>query len=250
MKTKGLCHQNKYHQNKRLQNKNDGGGLSMSSHRSATITIFAAALIIGLGIFPGMSQLQAADSLGALSKEQLSFANRFSIFLERIDTLYFNRIGKLNGDLEFETKTMSTKYADYDIKVARGTVIEKGGRTLNITKKPTRSFQRENLWSRYYLLDVHPKSPLVGMLHAAIVIQFFPDDTATIAGFLDVLQTAHQEKDLVYIKQAMDQVYEKYGVDPTPHRRLSGEGHDEDDPMSTDNRFRRKTTRIAKSTLG
>ena len=222
----------------------------MSSHRSATIIVFAVVLIIGLGVSLRMPQSQAADSLGALSEEQLVFANRFSTFLERMDELYFNRIGKLNSDLEFETKTMSTEYADYDIKVARGTVIQKGGRTLNITKKPTRSFQRENLWSRYYLLDVHPKSPLVGMLHAAIVIQFFPDDTATIAGFLDVLQTAHQEKDLAYIKQAMDQVYEKYGVDPTPHRRLSNEGHDEDDPMSTDNRFRRKTTKVGGSFYG
>jgi len=222
----------------------------MSSHRSATIIVFAAVLIIGLGVFPGMIQSQAADSLGALSEEQLAFANRFSAFLERIDALYFNRIGKLNGDLESETKTMSTEYSDYDIKVARGKVIEKGGRTLNITKKPTRSFQRENLWSRYYLLDAHPKSPLVGMLHAAIVIQFFPDDTATIAGFLDVLQTAHREEDLAYMKQAMDHVYEKYSVDPTPHRRLSREGHDEDDPMSTDNRFRRKTTMVGGSFYG
>ena len=97
----------------------------MSSHRSATIIVFAVVLIIGLGVSPRMPQSQAADSLGALSEEQLVFANRFSTFLERMNALYFNRIGKLNGDREFETKTMSTEYADYDIKVARGTVIQR-----------------------------------------------------------------------------------------------------------------------------
>ncbi|SVD37810.1 uncharacterized protein METZ01_LOCUS390664, partial [marine metagenome] len=44
------------------------GELSMSSHRSATIIVFAVVLIIGLGVSPRMPQSQAADSLGALSE--------------------------------------------------------------------------------------------------------------------------------------------------------------------------------------
>jgi len=202
----------------------------MKSHRPATAIVFTVLIIVAQFVSPGTNESRASNSLEALSEEQLAFANRFSAFLDRVDALYFGRIEELNGGLDFVTKTMSSEYSDYDIKVARGAVIEKGGRTLNITKKPTRSFQRDNLWSRYYLLDVHPESPLVGMLHAAIVIQFFPDDTATIGGFLDVLETANREEDLAYMKQAMDQVYEKYGVDPAPYRKLSREGHDEDDP--------------------
>jgi coproporphyrinogen III oxidase len=194
-------------------------GLTMKSHRPATAIVFTVLIIVAQFVSPGTNESRASNSLEALSEEQLAFANRFSAFLDRVDALYFGRIEELNGGLELETRTMSSEYSDYDIKVARGAVIEKGGRTLNITKKPTRSFQRDNLWSRYYLLDVHPESPLVGMLHAAIVIQFFPDDTATIGGFLDVLETANREEDLAYMKQAMDQVYEKYGVDPAPSRR-------------------------------
>lgn len=222
----------------------------MKSHRLATTIICAVVMMWAQFVFPGMSQSQASDNLEALSEEQRAFADRFSAFLERIDALYFDRIEELNGGLAVQTKTMTTEYAAYDIKVARGPVIEKGGRTLNITRKPTRSFQRQNLWGRYYLLDVHPKTPLVGMLHAAITISFFPDDTASIAGFLDVLETAHRDEDLAYIKAAMDEVYEKYGVDPSPHRRLSREGHDEDDPLATDSRFRRKTTMVGGSFYG
>ena len=49
----------------------------------------------------------------------------------------------------------------------------------------------------------------------------------------------------------MDQVYEKYGVDPAPHRKLSLEGqNDEDDPMATDRKYRRKTTNVGGSFYG
>lgn len=48
----------------------------------------------------------------------------------------------------------------------------------------------------------------------------------------------------------MDQVYEKYGIDPAPHRRLSNEGHDDDDPLSVDNSRRRKTAQVGGSFYG
>jgi len=153
----------------------------MKSHRPATAIVFTVLIIVAQFVSPGTNESRASNSLEALSEEQLAFANRFSAFLDRVDALYFGRIEELNGGLDFETRTMSSEYSDYDIKVARGAVIEKGGRTLNITKKPTRSFQRDNLWSRYYLLDVHPESPLVGMLHAAIVI--FRTTLRLLAGF-------------------------------------------------------------------
>ncbi len=216
------------------------------SARNFAIFVFALVSFVMVGLSPAI----AKNDFEALSEEQAAFATRFEAFLERMDSLYFGTIEELNGTPELQTETMSTDTSDYLIKVARGLVIEKGGRTINITKKPTRDFQRENLWSRYYLLDVHPKTPLVGMLHAAIVIQFFPDDTATIAGFLDVLQTAHKDEDLDYMRTAMNGVFEKYGRDPTSHRKLSDEGHDEDDPMSVDNSRRRKTTQVGGSFYG
>jgi coproporphyrinogen III oxidase len=224
-----------------------GEGLRMRSQRLTIITVFTFSIVLTQFL---AGSVQASDNLEALKSEQAAFANRFSTFLERMDTMYFERVAQLNGNSRVETKAMSNEYADYEVKVARGPVVEKGGRSLNITKKPTRSFQKPNLWSRYFLFDVHPKTPLVGMLHAAIVIQFYPDDTATIAGFLDILQTANREEDLAFLKQAMDEVYEKYGIDPTSHRKLSNEGHDEDDPLSVDNSRRRKTAQVGGSFYG
>ena len=210
------------------------------------VTSLLAVALIAFVQFLGPTA-DASDDIEALNEEHASFAHRTLDFLDRMDTLFFDRAEELNGGLELQTKTMGTEYSDYDIKVTRGSVIEKGGRTINITKKPTRDFQKPNLWGRYYLIDAHPDSPLVGMLHAAFVIQFFPDGSSSIGGFLDVLQTAHKKEDLAFMKQALDEVYEKYGIDPEPHRKLSNEGHDEDDPLTMDSSRRRRTTMVGGS---
>jgi coproporphyrinogen III oxidase len=185
-----------------------------------------------------------------LSQEDAALARQFLAFLEHVDAKAFAATARMNGTEAAETRNMSSEYADYAIKVARGPVVEKIGRTRTITKKPTREFERPNLWSRYYLLDIHPKSPLVGMLHAAIVVQFYDDGTSTIAGFVDVLETANRDADLAFIRQAMDRVFARHGVDPGPHRRLSKKGHDEDDPLSVDNSKRRRTTMVGGSFYG
>ena len=152
----------------------------MKSHRLSLGIVFATSIVL-MQFFTG--NVHAADNLDALPPEQAAFANRYDEFLGRMDTMFFNRVGDLNGDLQLETIAMGNEYADYEVKVARGSVVEKGGRSLNITKKPARPFQKPNLWSRYFLFDVHPKSPLVGMLHAAIVAQFYPDAQLPLEDF-------------------------------------------------------------------
>ncbi len=220
----------------------------MNKHRPiATLATVAALAFFTVASIPRAS---AGDQLDALSAEDQAFANRFLAFLQQVDDMAFGRTAQMNGTEVSENLNMSNDHADYDIRVARGPVVEKIGRTRSITKKTTRPFEQPSLWSRYYLIDVHPKSPLVGMLHAAIVVQFHVDGGSTIAGFLDVLETAHHEEDLAYIRQAMDAVFAKHNVDPAPHRRLSRKGHDEDDPLSVDNSKRRKTTMVGGSFYG
>jgi len=210
--------------------------------------IFVSMLLQGASLADGTGA--PGDDIAALKPEQIALANSFTGFLERIDALHFERVRELNKGERVETKSMGTEFADYDIRVVRGPVIEKSGRTLTITKKPTREFEPPSHWSRYYLLDIHPATPLVGMLHAAIVVQFYDDGSSVIGGFIDVLETANREEDLAYLKQVMDEVYTKHGVDPSPHRRLSREGHDEDDPLSVDNSRRRKTAMVGGSFYG
>ena len=213
--------------------------------------IFPLAATLGLlSLAPFTHQVHARDDIQSLSPRDAEFARQFDDFLQRVDDLAFDSAAQMNGVEESQSIDMRSDHAKYAIRVARGQVVEKLGRTRTITMKTTRSFERLSVWGRYYLLDIHPKSPLVGMLHAAIVVQFYEDGSSTIAGFLDVLETANREEDLSFMRQAMDGVFEEHGVDPAPHRRLSKSGHDEDDPLSVDNSKRRKTAMVGGSFYG
>jgi len=190
-------------------------------------------------------ELFTSDFAG-LNEEQKALAQSSLEFLSRMNTMYFSRIDKMNGGSEKESRFRSTEYADYNAKAARGPVVQKGGRLYSITKKPTRSFQKPTVWSRFFSVNMHAKSPLAGMPHNAFVIQFYEDGGSSIGGFLDVLPGATPEEDLLYIKEAMDAVYEKHGVDPTPHRALSCKGDDKA-AAATVSTYRRKVACIGGS---
>ena len=191
------------------------------------------------------NELFTSDFAG-LNAEQKVLAERALEFLSRMNDMYFGRIDQMNGGSEKTSRARSTEYADYNAKAARGPVVQKGGRLYSITKKPTRSFQKPTIWSRFFSVNMHAKSPFVGMVHNAFVIQFYEDGTSSIWGFLDVLPGATPEEDLLYIKEAMDAVYEKHGVDPTPYRALSCKGDDKA-AAATVSTYRRKVACIGGS---
>jgi len=186
------------------------------------------------------------SDFAGLTAEQKDLAERSLEFLQRMNDMYFGRIDKMNGNSEKTSRFRSTEYADYNAKAARGPVIQKGGRLLSITKKPTRSFQKPTVWSRFFSVNMHAKSPFVGMVHNAFVIQFYTDGTSSIGGFLDVIPGATPEEDLLYIKDAMDAMYERHGVDPKPYRALSCKGDDEA-AAATVSTYRRKVACIGGS---
>ena len=99
----------------------------MTYHHIAT-RFLAVALITVFQFFGPTAD--ASNDIEALNEEHASFAHRTLDFLDRMDTLFFDRAEKLNGGLELQTKTMGTEYSDYDIRVTRGPVIEKAGRML------------------------------------------------------------------------------------------------------------------------
>jgi coproporphyrinogen III oxidase len=217
------------------------------------INAIGAALVIAilLAITSTPAALAEDDALftsdfAGLNEEQTVLAARALEFLSRMNDMYFGRIDKMNGGSEKESRARSTEYADYNAKAARGSVVQKGGRLYSITKKPTRSFQKPTVWSRFFSVNMHAKSPLVGMPHNAFVIQFYEDGGSSIGGFLDVLPGAMPEEDLLYIKEAMDAVYARHGVDPEPHRALSCKGDDEA-AAATVSTYRRKVACIGGS---
>ena len=189
--------------------------------------------------------------------EQLSVENRLIAedlikFIEDSDNKYFswagcinlnltaidnNCLSKDNGNTADESFQSVTKYSDFDVRVARGPIVEKIGRMISEGKmtSPGRGEERNLLWGRFYSIDVHPKTPLVGMLHATLVLQIFEDGSIVTGGWLDVMPGTRVESDLNYLKKVTDEYFEENNADPSLYRRLVCKGTEE-----TITEFRRK----------
>ena len=203
--------------------------MKSSGHALIRSTLFAVLVAFAASALPATARSQDANPFESLTEEQTAFAERTLAFLSHMESMYFDRIEELNGGLALETLDHPTDISYYNAKATRGPVIEKGGRMRSARKKSTGSGQDERPFSRFFSIDVHPKTPLVGMLHAAFVLHFNADGTSSVGGWLDVLPAAMSEEDLAYLKGVMDEVYEKYGVDGEPHRKLSCQGSDRED---------------------
>ncbi len=149
-------------------------------------------------------------------------------FMADMDSKFFGRVEALNGSLEFEELISSTEWSDYDIQVTRGDVMEKTGRMLSIgTKLSPGRGEGVLTWGRFYALDMHPKTPLVGMLHATIVMQMFEDNTVSTGGWLGVMPGTKVEVDLALLKKVTDDYFAEYDKDPSLYRELICKGtHD------------------------
>jgi len=159
------------------------------------------------------------DGIDGLNEEQQSFAKRFLQFQDITDEKFFSRAGVINAGNSSDIKDeIKNEYADYDLRVARGEVVEKIGRMISRIYKTKSEIQRPTTFGRYYGLDLHAKSPLMGHVHSAIVLQYYPDGTSALGGTLNILKGAAQQEDLDYVKNALDEVFEKYGRDSTPYR--------------------------------
>jgi coproporphyrinogen III oxidase len=159
-----------------------------------------------------------------LTPEQREFIVRANAFMDEMDALYFGRIAELNSSAAVEILDFPTDFAGHNVTVARGAVVAKAGRMRVVHKRPKADFQGKRLWSRFFSIDVHPASPKVGMLHAAFTMGFKPDGSSSIGGWIDVLPGAMSEADLARLKVTMDKVFDKYDIDPEPHRTMSCEG--------------------------
>ena len=189
--------------------------------------------------------------------EQLSVENRLIAedlikFIEDSDNKYFswagcinlnltaidnNCLSKDNGNTADESFQSVTKYSDFDVRVARGPIVEKMGRMISEGKmtSPGRGEERNLLWGRFYSIDVHPKTPLVGMLHATLVLQIFEDGSIGTGGWLDVMPGTRVKSDMNYLKKVTDEYFEENNADPSLYRKLVCKGTEE-----TIAEFRRK----------
>lgn len=190
-------------------------------HNAAVLSLCAAVLFAGCASATpdNKPDNKPNDGVQGLNQEQQAFAGRLLQFLDDTDAQFFGRAGEMNGGhVSDVNKTVSDEYADFYVRVARGEVVEKIGRMIARIYKPKSDIQRPTTFGRYYGLDVHAKSPLMGHIHTAITLQYYPDGTGALGGTLNLLKGAAQEEDMAYMKNALDSVFEKYGRDPAPYR--------------------------------
>ena len=186
---------------------------------------FAPALLTAVLIAIPEFTAQAESDSEAL-EELEAYAERYLTFLSDIEATYFDRAQKLNGRMNIETRKISFDFGDYEPKTIRGPVVEKMGRILTKGKKPVFSFQRPTEFSRHMVIDVHPKSPLVGSLHMTLMLQYEADGTSAIMGWFDILSGSNRQEDLALLRKTMDEVFASQDHDIEPYRKrlCAGDG--------------------------
>ena len=190
-------------------------------------------------ILQGSFSLQAeyanqTERLDALTSDNRIIAEDLITFMQASDDKYFAWVNKINeqnlpalGDqlINDENFDWTTEYSDYNIRVVRGPVIEKTGRMLSEGKMTSPGRGDMNLvWGRFYSIDIHPKTPLVGMLHATLVLQFFEDNSIGTGGWLDMMPGTRIPEDLEFLKQTTNDYFEKHNANTALYRRLVCKG--------------------------
>ena len=174
------------------------------------------------------------ERLDALTSDNRIIAEDLITFMQTSDDKYFAWVNKINqqnlpenngpriSDKNFD---WTTEYSDYNIRVLRGPVIEKTGRMLSEGKmtSPGRG-DKDLVWGRFYSIDIHPKTPLVGMLHATLVLQFFEDNSIATGGWLDMMPGTKIPEDLEFLKQTTDDYFAENNADTALYRRLVCKG--------------------------
>lgn len=185
--------------------------------------------ILGLGALTTSATAVADSRLARLSPEHRAIAERMTAFMGRADEKYFARAQALNGPagapLPGDQLNRETDDSIYDVRVTRGPVVEKLGRMVAEGKK-TQPGRREGalVWGRFYSIDVHPKTPLVGMLHATLVLQFYEDGTGFAGGWLGVMNGTRIDDDMQALTTVVDRHFAEFGRNPSVYRGLIVKG--------------------------
>ena len=206
----------------------------------------AAWAVIAVTLVTAPAQAGVNDGVDGLSAEHQAYAARTLEFLDAMDAKHFASAAEIDADLEVTDTIFDYDFARYETRVGRGPDVEKIGRMTGIVYEPTGDVQSPTVFGRYYGIDVHPKNPRSGMIHAAFLVQYYPDGKSAIGGTLNVLRGALSEEDLATMKAALDGVFDKHGVDGTPLRNRVCKGTE----LAVDKKFRRRLACVGASFFG
>jgi hypothetical protein len=193
----------------------------------------AAAAVATLVLAPAPARAEDAR-MAQLSAANQVIARRMLDSVARWDRTYRERAAGINGGVGVAPETLhrETEYSIYDVWVTRGPVIEKLGSLLAEAKKPQPGGRAGApvVWSRFYSLDWHARTPLVGMLHTALVVQFHADGSGFVGGWFGVMNGTRNEEDMTALARVVDERFRQFGKSPEPYRRLMLKGPEGADP--------------------
>jgi len=153
-----------------------------------------------------------------LTTDQSRLAREMEGLMDEMEKKVFDAAFKLNGTQDIQTKNFNYEAADYLVKVTRGVVVEKCGFMSTVVKKEMPPMMPEPLFNRYMQIDIYPKTPLVGMLHIAMNFSYNKDGGDMVGGIMDITPGTIIEEDLTFVKDQMDRLFAKHGLDIVPFR--------------------------------
>jgi len=177
---------------------------------SLFLLAFMARLVLAAG--PG-------DSIEELTSEQAAVATKMTDFMAGIEQRFWRKVDRLNGRAETESLVMDPPAnGHYEVRVKRGKVVEKAGVMTVRTTVEKPPFIFGGRWNRFIEVAVHPKTPLVGMLHATFAVQVSSKGVGNLGATMDMMQAAQHPEDLALFDQRIAAVFAKHGVDRERYR--------------------------------
>ena len=177
--------------------------------------IFSAGAALGDIGEPGGTQM-----IDDLTAEQREHAERMLGITAQRRNFFLDTIKRFNGSAETETRLVDLEKARHEVTVARGDVLEKAGWDTNQTKMADPPYVPEAVWDQYLEMDFHPRTPLLGQLHATIYFTYMADGSSAIAGYMDYTPGTWIDEDIAYMKRAVDQVFEQHDHDVEHYRQM------------------------------
>lgn len=159
------------------------------------------------------------DSIDALTPAQAVVAGRMLAFMNETEQRFWQHVGRFDG--RGSATPWSADVPDnghYEVRVRRGDVVEKAGVMTIMTTVEKPPFIAGGRWNRFIELAVHPRTPLVGMLHATLVVQVSAQGVGNIGATMDMLKSAQPAEDLAFMEQRVAAVFARHGADRGKYR--------------------------------